>query len=67
MASNEDKIDAILNQMEKENDPQALSEGLNILSKLTSKYLSNNSALSKILSSPSTDTSKPPITPSKPK
>jgi hypothetical protein len=39
MTSNEDRVDAILDYMEKNNDPQALSEGLNILSKLTAKYL----------------------------
>jgi hypothetical protein len=37
MASNEDKVDAILNEMEKTNDPQAFTEGLNILCKLTAK------------------------------
>jgi hypothetical protein len=37
MASNEDRVDAVLNMMEKNNDPQAMSEGLNILSKLTAK------------------------------
>lgn len=37
MASNEDRVDAVLDMMEKNNDPQALSEGLNILCKLTAK------------------------------
>lgn len=37
MASNEDRVDAVLDMMEKNNDPQALSEGLTILSKLTAK------------------------------
>lgn len=35
--SREDKIDSILDDMSKENDPQAFSEGLNILCKLTAK------------------------------
>ncbi len=37
MTSNEDRVDAVLDKMQQENDPQALSEGLNILCKLTSK------------------------------
>ena len=45
MASNEDKVDAILDRMQKSNDPVALSEGLNILCKLTAKYTINYLAL----------------------
>lgn len=37
MASNEDRVDAVLDKMQQENDLQAFSEGLNILCKLTSK------------------------------
>jgi hypothetical protein len=37
MASNEDRVDTVLDMMEKNNDPQALTEGLNILCKLTAK------------------------------
>ena len=37
LMSKEDKIDSILDSMSQENDPQALSEGLNILCKLTAK------------------------------
>jgi len=44
MASNEDKVDAVLNKMEQENDPQALSDGLNVLCKLTAKYFAFDSA-----------------------
>lgn len=65
MASNEDRVDAILDQMWKENDPQALSEGLNILSKLTAKYLLPYAASSATLLNRSTEASRPPITPSR--
>jgi hypothetical protein len=50
--------------MEKENDPQALSEGLNILCKLTAKYHFLHSASSLIPSNRSIEASKSPITPS---
>lgn len=65
MASNEDRVDAILDQMWKENDLQALSEGLNILSKLTAKYPYPHIASSAIPSSKNTEASKPPTTPSR--
>ncbi len=35
--SNEDRVDEVLDAMQKDNDPQAFSEGLNILCKLTAK------------------------------
>lgn len=37
LMSRGDKVDSILDDMSKENDPQAFSEGLNILCKLTAK------------------------------
>ena len=65
MASNEDKIDSILDKMQQNNDPVALSEGLNILCKLTAKYIINYLALSAIHFSISTEASRLPIIPSK--
>jgi protein involved in temperature-dependent protein secretion len=65
MASNEDRVDAILDQMWKENEPQALSEGLNILSKLTAKYHLSYAASSAIRLSRSTEESRLPTTPSR--
>ena len=65
MASNEDKVDAVLNKMEQDNDPQALSDGLNVLCKLTSKYFCLYPASSRNLSNRSTEVSRPPTTPSK--
>lgn len=37
MQSNEDRVDAILDGMEKCNDPEAFAAGLTILCKLTAK------------------------------
>jgi hypothetical protein len=65
MASNEDRIDAILDQMWKENDPQALSDGLNILSKLTAKYATFHLVSSATPLSRSFVASRPPTTPSR--
>jgi hypothetical protein len=50
MSSNEDRVDAVLDAMAKNNDPQSFSEGLNILCKLTSKYNFSEVALFQILS-----------------
>jgi len=55
MSSNEDRVDAVLDEMEQSNDATALSEGLNILCKLTAKYISNDVALSLTRSSPNTE------------
>lgn len=65
MASNEDRVDVVLDMMEKNNDPQALSEGLNILSKLTAKYLFLHKVSLAIPSNRSTEALKPPTTQSK--
>ena len=55
MSSNEDRVDAVLDYMVKSNEPQAFSDGLNILCKLTSKYSYRNIASFPILSSRSSE------------
>ena len=65
MQSNEDRVDAILDKIEKSSTTQQLNDALAILTKLISKYFCPYSASFPIPLKISIGTSKQAITPSK--